>query len=102
MSVRPSILPSVLSFRMKQLGSRLTDFDENRHLSFFRKTVKKIQVLLKAVKNNGQCTRRLFNIYDNISLKAHACDRAHARTHSQACSHQRARVLTQKCVFITA
>ena len=101
MSVRPSILPSVQSFRMKHLGSRLTDFDETRHLSFLRKTVEKIQILIKSEKNNGQCTRRLFNIYDITSLKAHACDRAHARTHAltSMLSPTGARTHTVMCIY---
>ena len=47
----------LLSVRMEQLGSHLTDFDETVYLGiFFRKPVDKIQVSLKSDKNNGHFT----------------------------------------------
>jgi len=46
LSVRPSV-------RMEQLGSHWTDFHEIWYLSMIRKTVQKIQVSLKADKNDG-------------------------------------------------
>jgi hypothetical protein len=49
LSARPSV-------RMERLGSRWTDFDETRYLSFFRKSVKKIQGSLKSGKNNEYFT----------------------------------------------
>jgi hypothetical protein len=57
-----------LSVYMEQLGSHWTDFDEIWHLSLFRKSVEKIKVSLKSVKNNEHFTSRRFDIYDNISL----------------------------------
>jgi len=44
-----SVSPPV---RMKQLGSRWTDFNEIWHLSNFRKTIEKIQILLMSEKND--------------------------------------------------
>jgi hypothetical protein len=44
--IRPSV-------RMEQLGSQLTDFHVIFYLHIFRKTAKKIQVLLKSDKNEG-------------------------------------------------
>jgi len=41
-----------LSVRMEQLGSHRADFLENCYLSIFRKSVEKIQILVKSVKNN--------------------------------------------------
>jgi hypothetical protein len=38
---------------MKQLGSHWKDFDKTLYLSLSRKSVEKIQVLLKSGKNNG-------------------------------------------------
>ena len=49
-----SFVISVYPFvRMEQLSSHWTDFDEIWCLRVFRKSVKKIQVSLKTVKNNG-------------------------------------------------
>jgi len=48
-SARPSV-------RMEQLGSHWTDFREILHLSFFRKSVDKIQVSLKSDKKKGHFT----------------------------------------------
>jgi hypothetical protein len=56
-----------LSVRMEKLGSHWTDFDEIWY-ELFRKSVEKIQVLLKFDKNNGYFIWRHFHIYDNISL----------------------------------
>ena len=53
---------------MKQLGSHWTDYDQTWYLSVFRKSVKKIQVSLKADNNNGYFTWKRSHIYDNISL----------------------------------
>jgi hypothetical protein len=61
--VRPSARPS---FRMEQLGSKLTGCHEFRYLSIFRKSVNKIQVSLKSEKNNGYCTWRPTFTYDHI------------------------------------
>jgi hypothetical protein len=49
MSVRPSV-------HMEQIGSHWTDFHEIWYLNIFRKTVEKIQILLKSDTNNGFCT----------------------------------------------
>ena len=51
-----------------QLGSHWMDFDEISYLSFFRKSVEKIQISLKSDKNNGYFTWRRFRVYDNISV----------------------------------
>jgi hypothetical protein len=45
MSVRPAI-------RMEQLATQWTDFPEIWYINIFRKSVMKIQVLLKSHKNN--------------------------------------------------
>jgi len=45
-----------LSVRMEQLGSHWMDFHEILYLSIFRKSVEKIQVLLKFGKNNRYIT----------------------------------------------
>jgi hypothetical protein len=42
--------------------------DKIWYLSFFRKSVEKIQVSSKSLKNNGYFTWRRFHIYDNITL----------------------------------
>jgi hypothetical protein len=52
-----SVCPSV---HMEQLGFHWTYFDEAWYLSFFRKSVKKIQVSLKSDKNSRYFTCRLF------------------------------------------
>jgi hypothetical protein len=44
------------SVRMEQLGSHWTDFDEIWYLSFFRKSVDKIQIFLKSDMRNGYLT----------------------------------------------
>ena len=61
LSVCLSVHPSVL---MEQLGSHWTDFDGTWYLSVFRKSVEKIQFLLKSEKNNGYFTRRMRNVLD--------------------------------------
>jgi hypothetical protein len=68
------VCPSV---RMEQLGSHRTDFNEIWYLSVFRKSVEKIQVLLKSDKITGTlhkdlCTcmiisRRILLITRNVS-----------------------------------
>jgi hypothetical protein len=51
---------------LRGTGSLLTY--EVLYLSIFRKSVEKIQVLLKSDKNNGYFTWLPVYIYDNISL----------------------------------
>jgi hypothetical protein len=64
------VLSSVrLCFRMDQLGSHWTDFDDILCLKLFQKFVEKIQVSLKSDKNKWYFTR-CFHIYDNISLNS--------------------------------
>jgi hypothetical protein len=58
------------SMRMEQLGVHWTDFDATWYLTFFRKSVEKIQASLKHGKNNGDFTRRPFYVYDNIFLNS--------------------------------
>ena len=78
------------SVHMEHLVSHWTDFHEIWYLSIFRKSVKniqvflnsvkkiqvflksvkKIQVFLKTDKNNRYFTRKLMEIYDNISLNS--------------------------------
>jgi len=48
---------------MEHLGSHWTDFHEILYVSIFRKSVEKIQVLLKVKKNNGYFTRRPIFIF---------------------------------------
>jgi hypothetical protein len=59
-----------LSVRMEQRVSHMTDFHEIWYLSIFRKSVKKIKVVLKSDKNNGYSTWRFMDIYDSISLNS--------------------------------
>ena len=49
-----------LSVRMEQLDSHQSDFDEILYLSFFRKSVKKVQVSFKSGKNKGHFKRNVF------------------------------------------
>jgi hypothetical protein len=58
-----------LAVHMEQIGLQEVDFHEIRYLSFFffRKSVEKIQVLLKSEKNIGYFTCRRFYINVNIS-----------------------------------
>jgi hypothetical protein len=51
---------SCLSVHMDHLGSHWTDFDEVWYMSFFQKSVEKIQVLLKS-DSNMYFTRRHFH-----------------------------------------
>jgi hypothetical protein len=53
MSIRLSARPS---FRTEQLGSHWTNFHVIRYLNIFRKSVEKIQVLLKSDKNKEYST----------------------------------------------
>jgi hypothetical protein len=62
-----SFCPSV---RTEQRGSHLTDIEETWYLSFFQKSVEKIQVLTISDKTNGYFTLERFNIYGNISLNS--------------------------------
>ena len=59
-AIRKATISFVISvcpfFRMEQLGSCWTDFDEIWYLSIFRKSVEKIQVSLKSDKSNGYIT----------------------------------------------
>lgn len=61
LSVRPYV-------RMQQLGSRCANIHEICHVSIFRKSVRKIQVLLQSEKSNGYFIRKRTYIYYNISL----------------------------------
>jgi len=65
MSVRPCV-------RMEQFGTNWTDFYEIWYLRIFRKkkTVEKIEVTLKSVKNNGYCTARPVYIFYHILLSS--------------------------------
>jgi len=58
LSVRPSV-------RMQQLGSNWKDFNEIWYLGIFRKSIEKIQVLLKSDKNKGCLTWRPMYIDDD-------------------------------------
>jgi len=60
MSLCPSVSPYV---RMEQLGSNEANFHEIRYRSIFRKSVEKIQGLLKSDKNNGYLT---INTYGHL------------------------------------
>ena len=57
-----------LPVRMEQLGSDWTDFHEIWYFSIVRKSVEKIDVLLKSDNNNEYFTWRPMYIYDNVSL----------------------------------
>jgi len=53
-----------LSVCMEILGSHWMDFDEICYVNVFRISIKKFQVSLKSVKNNGYCTQRpMYNFY---------------------------------------
>jgi hypothetical protein len=62
-----SICPSI---RMEQLGFHQKDFHEIQYLSFFRKSIEKIQVSLKWDKNKGYFTWRPIYICYHISLSS--------------------------------
>jgi hypothetical protein len=47
-----------------------TDFHEIWYLSFFQKSVQKIQVWLKCIEKKGDFTWRCACVYDNISLNS--------------------------------
>ena len=59
-------LPVCLSVHTERLGSHWMGFPEILYLSFFQKSLKKIQVLLKSDKNNRYFTRRPIYIFDHI------------------------------------
>ena len=72
-SVRPSFLPFVRPFVLPSVLNGTNSASTGRILKrrfirvfFFQKSVGKIQVLLKSVKNNGYFTWRRFHIYDSI------------------------------------
>jgi hypothetical protein len=53
---------------MEQLNSHWANFNEDWYVSFFKKSVEKIQVSLKSDKNNWYFTWRRFHIYGSIML----------------------------------
>jgi hypothetical protein len=55
---------------MEKRDSHWTEFEDVWYFSCLRKSVEKVQVLLKSSKNNGCFTRRRFHIYDNMSLNS--------------------------------
>jgi len=59
--VRPSVC-------MEQIGCNWKNFHEILNLSILRKSVEKIQVSLKSVKNNGYFTWRPIYIFNHISF----------------------------------
>ena len=69
---RKIALRSVLSVRtsvsMQQFGSHWTDFHGILYLSFFLKSIKKIQVSLKSDKNTGYFPCGSTYIFDHVSL----------------------------------
>jgi hypothetical protein len=62
LSAHPSVRPHA------KLGSHGTNFHEISYTITFRKSVQKIQVLLKSDKNNSYFKQRPNNILDHISL----------------------------------
>ena len=56
--------------RMEQFGSHWMNFYDNSYLSIFQKSVKKIQVLLKFDRKNGDFTLRPIYVYDHILLSS--------------------------------
>ena len=64
--VRVSMCLYVWSFRMKQLGSHWTDYNQIWYLKRFRKSVEKVQLLLKFDKD-WYFAGRFTYIYDKIS-----------------------------------
>ena len=60
-----SVCPSV---RMEYLGSHWTDFHWIWYLSIFRKSLERIQVLLKSDRNDGCFTRSLLYSFEYIPL----------------------------------
>ena len=65
-----SFVIGCVSVRMEQLGSDWRNCHEIRYLSTFRKSIKKIHLLLKSDKNNEYFTWRRMYIYYNISLSS--------------------------------
>jgi hypothetical protein len=53
---------------MEQLGSQWTSASEIWYLNIFKKSAKKIQVVLKSDKNNGYFTWRYLYVCENILL----------------------------------
>ena len=51
---------------MEQLACHWSEIREILHLIIFRKSVEKIQVLLKSDKNTKYCACRPMGIYDNV------------------------------------
>ena len=56
--------------RMEELGSHWVDFHEILYLHVFRKSAQKIQISLKADKNNEYFTRRPRHLFDRMSLSS--------------------------------
>jgi hypothetical protein len=67
-------LPVLPFLRVEQLSSHWTDFHENWYLNIFRKSVEKIQALLKSDKNNGYFIWRPMYIYGSISQFFSECE----------------------------
>jgi len=66
-----SVFPPVRRpVRMELLCSLWTDFYAIWYLNIFRKSLEKIQDLLKPDKNNGYFTWRAMYIFDHISLSS--------------------------------
>jgi hypothetical protein len=67
-----SVRASVIFSRKKKKTTRShgIDFHEILYLRILRKSVKKVQVLLKSDRNKGHITRRPMNVYDNISINS--------------------------------
>ena len=63
-SVRPSVPPSAFPSAWKHLGFHWTDFYESLFSSIFWKSVKKSQISLKSVINNGYITWKCMYISD--------------------------------------
>ena len=57
-----------LPIRTEQLGSHWTDFREISYLTIYRKSVKKVQVVLKSDENTRDFTWISFYSYDHISF----------------------------------
>jgi hypothetical protein len=62
------LLASCPSVRLSAVGSHWTDFHDIWYFSIFRKSVEKIQILLKSDKNNRHYTWRPVYIFYHISL----------------------------------
>ena len=70
MSVCLSIRP-----RMEQVGPHWTDFHEILYLNIFRKSVEKIQFLIKHDKNNGYSQYTGASQMKNLNI--YACNNIH-------------------------